>query len=137
MSVRTKLETWSIEIPEGWTLRADDLGVDIIPEDPALGAIQVSEMSKPFETVTHADIADFAADHLDMADAQRDAEIGPFRGIELSYKDGGSYWRIWYLRADRTMLAVSYSCAEGDEAKTRAMLEAMVGTLQLEGAPAE
>ncbi len=103
-------ENWTIDVPRGWRKKKDDECVRLVPPSE-IGSLQLSGHQKDDGNVTDEDLLELATDHLDAGAPRRDVRLGDFMGFEIAYDAEGFACREWYLRHDRTLLFVTYTCA--------------------------
>lgn len=119
--------TWSIVVPDGWTVRDED-DVTTFEADPGVGALQVSAYAKD-EPVTDEDLEEFAEEHLTAGATPDPVEHTLYEGFAISYEVDEQFWTEWFLRHEHQMLYVTYTCAEGDEGIEDEIISEMLASL--------
>jgi len=119
--------TWSIEVPDGWTVRDED-EVTTFEADPPVGALQVSAYAKD-GPVTDEDLKEFAEEHITAGATPDTIEHPIYDGFAISYEVDEQFWTEWYLRHENQMLYVTYTCAESDEGTEDETISGMLGSL--------
>ncbi|MEM6673821.1 MAG: hypothetical protein AAF726_13335 [Planctomycetota bacterium] len=125
-------EHWSIDVPEGWSVREDEDCLSILSpvhED----ALQLSSHRKKAGAVSDADLLEFAADHLDAGAPRRGAGLGDFVGFEIAYEVDEFARREWYLRSGQTLLFATYTCAAARAGVRDEEVELALITLKVRG----
>jgi hypothetical protein len=119
---------WELDVPLGWTTEHDETCLTLQRVD-GIGALQISGAQKDGD-VTDDDLRDFASEHLRAGAVQAAASCGEFAGLSLRYCETGRSWRVWYLRASRCMLFVTYNCAEKYRGSEDAEVDRVLGTIR-------
>jgi hypothetical protein len=94
---------WSIELPEGWSLR-DDPECATLTSTSLKGVLQLSASRKD------SDIHD--GELFELADEQPEpesVEIGLFTGLCNTHDAEGLRWKKWWLARDRTLIFATYN----------------------------
>jgi hypothetical protein len=125
-------ETWSIQPPSGWSAWHDD-ECSAMEAEPAVGALQISAAFKDSD-VTHEDLMDLAAEHIDAGARTIDVVAGEFEGITLCYAEDDSHWQHWYLRSGDQLLFVTYNCPAALRGVEDEVVGAALNTLSSTGA---
>jgi hypothetical protein len=98
-----------------------------------VGALQISAAFKDSD-VTHEDLMDLAAEHIDAGARTIDVVAGEFEGITLCYAEDDSHWQHWYLRSGDQLLFVTYNCPAALRGVEDEVVGAALNTLSSTGA---
>jgi hypothetical protein len=94
---------WSVEIPEGWSVR-DDPKCVTLTSAKLKGVLQVSAYRKDSE-IGERELFELA----DEQPAPESVEIGQFDGLCNTHDTEGLRWTKWWLARDRTLIFVTYN----------------------------
>lgn len=123
-------ELWEIELADGWEVQSVDECVTICHPD-GVGALQISGYTKrgPGD-VTRDEL--LAATKLDanMQNHLGEQAWGDFRGFQLVYGQGPTFWRKWWLSNESVFLLVTYNCDREHEDSELQDVNQMVGSLR-------
>ena len=86
----------------------DDCASVFLPD--GRGALQLSAYQKDNGPVTHDELLAFASESVPADTPAHLVHLGAFNGLRYHYVEGVRFWRRWLLRADRTLLFVTYNC---------------------------
>ena len=128
-------ETWSLELPEGWTFEHDGEFATLAGE-PADGALQIGVAFKDTE-VLEGDLFDFAAEQLEAGAEAESCEAGDFRGIRFRIEDESSACRLWYVRNGLQLLFISHICPVATKGEQDERVDAVLASLEVETDEAE
>ncbi len=120
---------WEINLLDGWAAQRGKHCVTIYHPD-GVGALQVSAYQNPRAKVTREDLLE--ATNLD-AETQKhlgEQQWGGFEGFQLVYSADGTFWRKWWLGADKTMVLVTYNCELKEQEVECEAIGAMVSSLR-------
>ena len=124
-------ETWSVQIPEGWTGQHDPECATIVG-DRDVGALQISVAFKD-TVVFDTDLREFAEEHLEAGAKTRSVQLGDFVGFAIAFSKEDSFWKHWYLRNGKQALLVTYICSLGDRGVEDAAVNMILSTLSVSG----
>ncbi len=124
-------ETWSLELPEGWSFEHDGEVATLLTPGGS-GALQIGVALKDSE-VLPGDLESFASEQTEAGAEPAPCTAGEFEGLELSFEDGGSAFRQWYLRNDRQLLFVTYACPLAERGAQDEALGTLLDSLMAEG----
>ena len=135
----------TVDVPTNWREITDQLE-DVADPPPTLadaaddvGALQFSVAryaSGPVPDPTPADLLGMAlqlgATHGLGEPREQIADVGALRLGAVSYHDGDTFLRIWYVSDGRSIAKVTYVCPWRLRRKQRATCEAIVRSLRFE-----
>ena len=135
MAQRFAGDGWSIEVPQGWTVREEDECVHFVPPGRGDG-MRLTAARKGEGRVKDADLVDFASEHLDAGAPRRDVRLGDFVGFEIAFDTDDLAVREWTLRAGNVLLFVSYGCVLQSAGRLdEAVEQALITLTQGSGGP--
>jgi Domain of unknown function (DUF3805) len=129
MTREYKSSWWSIELPSGWNAENQEDCVTFLAEN-SVGALQISAYRHDEESVTDADLNDFAEDELIDSTTPEDVSCGDFRGIAISHLKDERFWRKLWLRSGSLLLYVTYNCAAEGQAAEVESVNRMLNSLK-------
>lgn len=94
---------WSIEIPEGWSVR-DDPECATLTSVKVKGVLQVSAYRKDSE-IREGELSELA----DEQPTPESVEIGQFVAVCNTHETEGLRWKKWWLARNRTLIFVTYN----------------------------
>lgn len=120
---------WAIDLADGWEAQRDEHCVTICHPE-GVGSLQVSAYQKPKGKVTRDNLLD--ATHVDSETQKHLGEQrwGDFDGFQLVYSADDTFWRKWWLAADKTMVFLTYNCELNGQEVEREAVNAMVSSLR-------
>ncbi len=120
---------WSVDLPDGWLGERDDEST-LFRREGGAGTLAVTLLCDK-ESVTQEKLMELASSTCEEGHTPHDIQAGAHRGLYFSYEEEGTAWREWYLVAGYCVFFVSYDCAQGDESKEMAEVDAIVAGLTL------
>jgi hypothetical protein len=129
MAKEYKSSWWSIELSSDWSAEEEEVCVTFSAER-GVGALQVSAYRRGDESVTDEDLNDFAEDELVDGGVPQNVSCGAFRGIAVSYVEGGWFRRKLWLRSGSLLLYVTYNCGSKDKGVEVESVNRMLSSLK-------
>ena len=142
MTVYEKKGWYRLEIPEGWEVDEDESPVAIYHAEGA-GALQVTaETPRPLPPGGKIDVFLMLRAFLKQTGVDFDetlARRSTERGLDRAFyeydadspEDGRILWRSWMVTNHDIVVFLTYACREEEQEKERAVIDAIVGSLQL------
>jgi hypothetical protein len=94
---------WSIELPEGWSVR----------DDPECATFTSAKLKAVVQLSTYRKDSDIGEGELfELADeepAPEFVELGLFAGLCNTHDTEGLRWKKWWLARDRTLIFATYN----------------------------
>ena len=100
---------WIIELPEEWEADQDDETILISDED-GVGEIAITTLQKEDGHVDDAELKQYCADVVEQFGAGQAVEVSELEGYYFHYQEEGDAVREWYLRYEKLLLLITYSC---------------------------
>jgi len=120
---------WSVALPGGWLGEREDEST-LFRREGGAGTLAVTLLCDK-ESVTREKLKELATSTCEEGHVPHDIQSGEHSGFYFSYEEEGTVWREWYLAAGYCVFFVSYDCAQGDESKEAAEVDAIVAGLTL------
>lgn len=142
MSVFEKKGWYRLNLPDGWQVDADETPVAIYHPDGA-GALQVTaEAPRPLPPGGKIDVFLMLRAFLKQTGVEFDETLASrsFGGglDRASYEyaadspeDGRILWRSWMVTNHDLVVFLTYACREEDQDQERALVDAIVASIQL------
>lgn len=120
---------WSVELPPEWVAMDDDQCVTLSGKRfPS--ALQISAARKEHDTITDADLIDFASDRIATESQLRRVDLNEFSGFYVEHVENGVFWREWWLRAGCLMIYVCYNVDEKFKKSELVLVDRIVKSLK-------
>jgi len=120
---------WNITLPDNWVVEEDTDYTAVYPPD-GVGDLLISSFEHD-DLVTDDDLEEFAADHIESDVDSEDVEYGDFNGFSFCYSIENEYICEWYLKYEKIMLFITYSCpVENEENSEEDIVETSLNSLR-------
>lgn len=120
-------ETWSVEVPDGWTVTEDDECVSFTAGEP-IGALQVSAYLKDGQ-VTNEDLEELAEEHLTAGAQPETVDHPTYEGFGIAYEVDEEFWTEWFLRNGNQAIYATYNCPVGEQDAESEVVGELLSTL--------
>ena len=134
MGHRFGRETWSVVLPEGWRGWHDPECATMAGGEE-VGSLQISAYFKDAD-VLDEDLREFASGHFDAGGEPAAVRYGEFSGFVFWFGTEGKFCMESYLRKQRQMLFVTYTCSAENRGVEDGVVDEILQSLAGSGANA-
>ena len=121
---------WIIELPEEWEAEQDEETI-IISDEDGVGDIEITTLEKESGDVSDAELKDYTADLQKQFGEGKPVTVAELQGYYFSYLQAGDAVREWYLRCDKLLLLITYSCDEDNKGMDDGAVDDILSTIYI------
>ena len=121
---------WIIDLPDEWEADQEEDSI-IISDEDGVGEIVFTTMEKQQGDVTDADLKLHTEDLQQQFGAGQALNIAELEGYYYSYQEDDDAVREWYLRCDKLLLLITYSCDQDNAGMDDAAVDEILSTLYI------
>jgi hypothetical protein len=121
-------EWWIVDLPDEWEVEQDEETILIRDQDD-VGEIAITSLQKEYGVVDDAELQEYTVELIDLFGPGQSVRLADFQGYYFSFKEQGDAVREWYLRYNKLLLLITYSCDEENEGMDDAAVDEILSTL--------